>query len=314
MSNGKVVSLRIFEKKGSAGRRMPAIRFADHAGIIGDVHYGEREMQISIMTKATESWMQDKKGLCFRRFRANIVLDGIEDESLEVGNFIKIGETVLEISGYEQRCFSECERYVKRLECRLMKGCCYAKVVKDGKIRRGDMAEIIEAREQAESEERKRLKESSALIIGAGSIGCSAARTLAESGVGAIGIVDSGAVSESDVTAAGLFQQEDIGKNKAECLSARLMEEYPNCYVEPWIESITGDNGERLIPGYRIVLLTANTAETKEAVRRIAAEHQIPLVDDKKVAELIGAAEAQYAVECLCTQTEESDAAEYAPA
>lgn len=43
MLNGKVISLRIFEKKGSTGRRMPAIRFADHAGIIGDVHYGERD-------------------------------------------------------------------------------------------------------------------------------------------------------------------------------------------------------------------------------------------------------------------------------
>ncbi|MCB7303850.1 ThiF family adenylyltransferase [Bariatricus massiliensis] len=314
MLNGKVISLRIFEKKGSTGRRMPAIRFADHAGIIGDVHYGEREMQVSIMTRATENWMQDKKGLCFRRFKANIVLDGIEEECLEEGNFIKIGDSVLEITGYEQRCFSECERFVKHMECRLMKGCCYAKVVKDGKIRRGDMAEVIEAREQADSEERRMLREASALIIGAGSIGCSAARTLAESGVGAIGIVDSGIVTDTDVTGIGLFQQEDIGKNKAECLSARLMSEYTNCYAEPWIESITEDNGERLIPGYGIVLLTANMSETKEVVRKIAYRHQVPLVDDKKVAELIGAAEAQYAVECLCAQTEGETEGEAAPA
>lgn len=307
MSNGKVISLRIFEKKGSSGRRMPSIRFADHAGIIGDVHYGEREMQVSITTKSTENWMQDKKGLCFRRFRANIVLDGIEEESLEVGNYVKIGDSVLEISGYEQRCFSECERYVKRMECRLLKGCCYAKVVKDGKIRKGDMAEVIEAKEQAESEERKMLREASALIIGAGSIGCSAARTMAESGVGAIGIVDSGTVTEAEVTGIGLFQTEDIGKNKAECVSARLMEEYPHCYVEPWIESITDENGEHLIPGYHIVLLTANTAETRDTVRRIAARHQISLVDDKKVAELIGAAEAQYAIECLCVQEDDKE-------
>ena len=172
MLNGKVISLRIFEKKGSTGRRrMPAIRFADHAGIIGDVHYGEREMQVSIMTRATENWMQDKKGLCFRRFKANIVLDGIEEECLEEGNFIKIGDSVLEITGYEQRCFSECERFVKHMECRLMKGCCYAKVVKDGKIRRGDMAEVIEAREQADSEERRMLREASALSL-AKVLGC----------------------------------------------------------------------------------------------------------------------------------------------
>ena len=314
MLNGKVVSLRIFEKKGSTGRRMPAIRFADHAGIIGDVHYGEREMQVSVMTKATENWMQDKKGLCFRRFKANIVLDGIEEAWLEEGNYIKIGESVLEITGYEQRCFSECERYVKHMECRLMKGCCYAKVVKDGKIRRGDMAEVIEAREQAVSEERRLLKEASALIIGAGSIGCSAARTLAESGVGAIGIVDSGCVTDADASGFGLFRQEDIGKNRAECLAARLMGEYPHCYVEAWIESITEENGERLIPGYGIVLLTANMAQTKEVVRRIASYHQVPLVDDKKVAELIGAAEAQYAVECLCAQAGDEKESKAAPA
>ena len=36
--------------------------------------------------------------------------------------------------------------------------------------------------------------------------------------------------------------------------------------------------------------------------------------DDKKVAELIGAAEAQYAVECLCAQTEGETEGEAAPA
>ena len=48
MDYGKVSAIRIFEKIGSPGRKMPSIRFADHAGIIGDVHYGEKEMQVSI--------------------------------------------------------------------------------------------------------------------------------------------------------------------------------------------------------------------------------------------------------------------------
>lgn len=300
MDYGKVSAIRIFEKIGSPGRKMPSIRFADHAGIIGDVHYGEKEMQVSIMTKETENWMQDKKGLCFRRFRANIVLEGIKDENLAEGNYLKIGDTVLLISGFEQRCFSECERYVKQMECRLMNGCCFAKVMKDGKIRRGDQVEVIEAREKVESDDRKHLKESSALIIGAGSIGCSAANALALAGVGAIGIVDSSIVKESDVTSISVFRTEDIGKNKAEAMCARLTEDYPDCDAEPWIDNITEENGERLIPGYKIVLLTANTAQTRDAVRKVAAAHQIPLVDDKKVAELIGEAEAQYTIECLC--------------
>lgn len=308
MYNGKIVSLRVFERLGSKGRKMPSIRFVDHAGIIGDYRYGEKEMQISIMTKSTESWMSDKKGLCFQRSKANIVIDGIEEELLEVGNFLKIGNAVLEITGFEQRCFSECERYVKHLECKLMKGCCYTRVIHDGKVRKGDVITIIEAGEQAKQEEKNWLNESSALVVGVGSIGYAAARALAASGVGILGIVDSSIVTEEDRESLPDLTQEDIGKNKAEVMRKHLINQYPHCDVEAWNESITEENGDRILPGYGIVLLATNMAATRDAIRKIAATYEIPLVDDKKVAELIGRAEAEYAIEVLCQQRQKLSA------
>jgi adenylyltransferase/sulfurtransferase len=72
------------------------------------------------------------------------------------------------------------------------------------------------------------LKKASALIVGAGGLGCPAAAYLAGAGIGHIGIVDGDVVEESNLQRQIMFGGK-VGRNKAESL-AEVLREYVYLY------------------------------------------------------------------------------------
>ncbi|MDX1611097.1 MAG: molybdopterin-synthase adenylyltransferase MoeB [Candidatus Thermoplasmatota archaeon] len=103
-------------------------------------------------------------------------------------------------------------------------------------------------------EGQEKLKESSALLIGAGGLGAPTAFYLAAAGVGRIGIVDFDQVEVSNLHRQILYQAGDEGKPKAQVAKQRLEALNPHITVEVHEERLTSENALEILDRYDVVI------------------------------------------------------------
>src|SRR5437867_13379595 len=96
----------------------------------------------------------------------------------------------------------------------------------------------------------RRLKGSSALIIGAGGLGSPVALYLAAAGVGRIGIVDFDAVDPSNLQRQVLHGTSSVGRPKLESAKERLADLNPGVRVEAYETRLTSENAFDVIRPY----------------------------------------------------------------
>lgn len=138
--DGKVVSIKISDKKGAQKRLLSeAIVVADF-GIEGDLHAGKGKRQVSLL--ANESLVkiraQTVKGLCSGKFSENIATEGIALWELKIGTKLFIGESVLEISQVGKECHDGCAINAQVGQCIMPQAGIFTKVIKGGKVKVGD--------------------------------------------------------------------------------------------------------------------------------------------------------------------------------
>jgi len=118
-----------------------------NVGIEGDYHRGG-DRQVSLLSAEVRQWVdaQAQEGLCFRRFRENMLIDGSIDgmalDQIESGMLLSVGSAVLRVSGRGKRCFDECALFAKGIPCRLSQCACFAAVTQSGIVRIGDSVSI----------------------------------------------------------------------------------------------------------------------------------------------------------------------------
>ena len=100
----------------------------------------------------------------------------------------------------------------------------------------------------------RRLKASSAVIVGAGGLGSPVALYLAAAGVGRIGLVDFDAVDVSNLQRQVLHGSAWIGKSKLASACARLADLNPCVTVEPHATRLHRDNALGILGGYDVVI------------------------------------------------------------
>lgn len=100
----------------------------------------------------------------------------------------------------------------------------------------------------------KRLKNSSALIVGAGGLGAPISTYLTAAGVGRIGIVEFDRVESSNLQRQLLFETGDIGRPKLEVAVERLRRLNPHIDIVPHAERLDGSNALRLLADYDVIL------------------------------------------------------------
>lgn len=88
-----------------------------------------------------------KRGLCFRRFTADITLDCTQMPA--IGTCLKCGELILRILPERKRCWPECKLLQERLPCPLIDGVRYALVEKPGLLRLGDLFTVMTPSDRA---------------------------------------------------------------------------------------------------------------------------------------------------------------------
>jgi sulfur-carrier protein adenylyltransferase/sulfurtransferase len=103
-------------------------------------------------------------------------------------------------------------------------------------------------------EGQRKLKQSSALVVGLGGLGVPAAVYLASAGVGKIGIVDFDPVELSNLQRQFLFSEADLGRRKVEVAKEKLSRVNPNVNVVTHAVRLDSTNAMKIIGQYEVVL------------------------------------------------------------
>ena len=132
-------SLTFYHKKGEPGTPLHEMKLLEGLGAEGDFHQGG-ERQVSLLSAEAGRWMeaQTEKGICFGRFRENLLIEGLPIEDLKNGSLLRAGAAVLRVSMRGKHCYGECPLFSKGTPCRLSDCAAFAVVERGGVIRVGD--------------------------------------------------------------------------------------------------------------------------------------------------------------------------------
>ncbi len=149
---GRVVAISVSGRRGIPKRNVSEANLVENFGIENDAHAGSWHRQVSLL--AIESirkvW---KKGVKVRPggFAENITTEGFDLSALKIGDVIRVGDCVLEITQLGKVCHTPCAIYFRAGFCVLPTEGVFARVIEGGKVLVGD--DIILA--QKETRDRK---------------------------------------------------------------------------------------------------------------------------------------------------------------
>ncbi len=142
--DGKIVSINISEKKSVRKRPVEEIELIENVGIKGDAHAEGGIRQVSLLALESIKKMIDL-GLDVNPgdFAENITTEGIDLLSLPVGMKLAVGEVILEVSQHGKICHTKCNIFKTVGDCVMPKEGIFCKVIKGGKIKKGDVIKIL---------------------------------------------------------------------------------------------------------------------------------------------------------------------------
>ncbi len=115
------------------------------------------------------------------------------------------------------------------------------------------------------------------LIVGAGALGCAAARTLARDGSVAIVLVDFDDVELSNLQRQVLYSDQDLGRSKVAAAASRLAEEF-GASIETVPARFDAESGPTLIAGADLVIDATDDPATKFLIARLSSQRGTPSV------------------------------------
>jgi MOSC domain-containing protein YiiM len=141
-----IISINTSEKKGVRKKEVPEAILKENYGIDGDAHASsEWHRQVSLLAIESIKKMQDK-GLDVGQgdFAENITTEGIDLPSLPIGTKMTIGEEAeAEVTQIGKVCHTKCAIYYQAGDCVMPKEGIFVKILKGGKIKKGDIIKVI---------------------------------------------------------------------------------------------------------------------------------------------------------------------------
>lgn len=145
-TKGRIKAISISKQRGTRKVNVPEAELQVNFGIIGDAHAGSWDRQISLLSIERVNQM-DTKGLDVfpGDFAENITTEGIDLGVLTVGRRLRLGANVqLEITQFGKTCHGRCKIYERIGDCVMPRNGVFARVLRGGSIRVGDVIEVIE--------------------------------------------------------------------------------------------------------------------------------------------------------------------------
>jgi adenylyltransferase/sulfurtransferase len=124
----------------------------------------------------------------------------------------------------------------------------------------------------------QRLLDSTALVVGAGGLGCPAALFLASAGMGRIVLADADTVDLTNLQRQILHRESTVGWPKVESARRTLAEINSTIEIVTLAQRLTGGALEDAVAGSTVVLDCCDNFETRHAVNRACVKAGVPLV------------------------------------
>ncbi len=122
------------------------------------------------------------------------------------------------------------------------------------------------------------LSEARVLVVGAGGLGNPILTYLASAGIGHITIIDPDQVSLSNLARQFIFNEGDIGTNKAQAIAQHLQEKFGDSHFEPIAAPLTPDNGKALFEAHDLVIEGVDRFAPRFVINQLSIATQTPFV------------------------------------
>jgi MOSC domain-containing protein YiiM len=139
-ANGRVAAVCVSQSRGTVKRDVGSGVLIEGFGLDGDAHGGFAHRQVSLIASEDIEIMRAKlPGLGPGSFAENLTTEGLDLSSVGVGDRIRVGGCVLEVSQIGKECHTECE--ISRLagECIMPRNGVFCRVIKGGPVAAGDI-------------------------------------------------------------------------------------------------------------------------------------------------------------------------------
>jgi len=136
---GKIVAVSVGARKGEKKTPVSSVVLVEEHGVKDDAHAGPGHRQVSLLSSESIGKMR-AKGLSVGPgdFAENITVEGFVLPETKVGERIRVGEAVLEISQIGKECHDRCAIYFQAGDCVMPREGVFARVIRGGKVAPGD--------------------------------------------------------------------------------------------------------------------------------------------------------------------------------
>lgn len=141
-----VRQIQIAPVRGGDRVQMESAELKVDSGITGDAYAGPGDRQVVVFSAAARRAVTEsvgEHGVCYPRFRENLLIEGVHAGRLEPGTRLGIGMAVLEVTAARKRCFPECT--LPRQSCHIRGAVAFCRVITSGEIRVGDDVRVENA-------------------------------------------------------------------------------------------------------------------------------------------------------------------------
>lgn len=136
---GKIIAVCTSPEKGMIKHDVREGLLLEEPGIEGDAHAGFMHRQVSLIAVEDIRTMMEKlPDLVPGSFAENLTTEGFDLSALKIGDRLKVGETILEVSQIGKECHTKCEVFRKTGDCIMPKKGIFTRVIKGGKVKTGD--------------------------------------------------------------------------------------------------------------------------------------------------------------------------------
>ncbi|HAK41292.1 MAG TPA: MOSC domain-containing protein [Synergistales bacterium] len=139
---GKVVAVCVSESKGTPKTDVGEGYLLTDVGIEGDAHAGFAHRQISMLAVEDIEIMKERlPDLAPGSFAENITVEGFDLSSLSIGDRVRVGEALLELSQIGKECHTRCAVYHSAGDCIMPRKGLFFRVIEGGRVATGDKVE-----------------------------------------------------------------------------------------------------------------------------------------------------------------------------